>query len=548
MSNRIKLKRNSASDYDSTTSFPSGLHYGEVAFQNYYKRLYIGKLDSNTTDSNAATVHLPLLSDLTYGNGISGTIASGVTDNSATIALDIGNINTAITSGLHNSQDHFALSDNGSLKKITFGNLKNAIYAGVTGGDVVIASGGAATIQADSVEGTMLNTNAADTTTLELSSDTLSVLKTPYALTAGNGLLSAGGTFDGGANRSFTVNPAQTTITSVHNSSLKVGSAGDDHYLDFSTDNEIRLMKHGGTVFLKIKDDTQDEVIIGDGTADVDFIVDDTSGNNAFKVQASDGAVTVAGALTAGSFSTTNLFGTNVIGNVYKFNNSGSAGNTAFTIASSGSVTFAKALGLDHNLTIKPSAGLSGSILNLQTAQVDVASNDIIGSINFSAPDSTATGDARLLAASIEAVGAATFSSTSNATKLRFKVGNSETASTAMTIDNNKKVTIEGDLQVNGTTTTIESTVVKIDDPIFTLGGASTAGLDDGKDRGIEFKWNSGGAKTGFFGMDDTDNTFMYIADASESSETYTGTLGNAKFGSVAASAVTGATINCGTY
>ena len=80
------------------------------------------------------------------------------------------------------------------------------------------------------------------------------------------------------------------------------------------------------------------------------------------------------------------------------------------------------------------------------------------------------------------------------------------------------------------------------------MGGASSAGLDDGKDRGIEFKWNSGGAKTGFFGMDDTDNSFMYISDASESSETYSGTLGNAKFGSVAATAITGATINCGTY
>ena len=40
----------------------------------------------------------------------------------------------------------------------------------------------------------------------------------------------------------------------------------------------------------------------------------------------------------------------------------------------------------------------------------------------------------------------------------------------------------------------------------------------------------------------------MYISDASVSSETYSGTLGNAKFGSVAATAITGATINCGTY
>ena len=543
MRNKIKIKRNANSNYDATT-LPSGLHYGELALQNNSSQLFIGRITADDqADSAATTVHLPLLSDLTYGNGISGTIESGVTDNSATIALDIGGISTAITSGLHDSQDHFAVSDNGTLKKITFANLRNEIYADVSG-DATVAAGGALTIAADSVEGTMLNTNAADTSTIELSSDTLSVLKTPYALTAGNGLLSAGGTFDGGANRSFTVNPAQTTITSVHNGSLKVGSAGDDHYLDFSTDNEIRLMKHGGTVFLKIKDDSQDEVIIGDGTADVDFIVDDTSGNNAFKVQASDGAVTVAGALTTGSISTTNYIGNNVIANTYKYNNSGSAGATAFTIGASGGVTFSAALSLDNNFQVKTG---TGGRLRLYTSETAVGANDVLGAIDFAAPEEATTGDARLLAASIEAVAVGTFTSTSNATKLVFKVGNSETAAEAMVIDNNKKVTIKGDLQVEGTTTQVDSTVVTIDDPIFTLGGDGT-GIDDAKDRGIEFKWNSGGGKVGFFGMDDTDNAFMYIPDASVSSEAYSGTLGNAKFGSVAATAITGATINCGTY
>ena len=545
MSNKIKIKRNANSDFDATT-LPSGLHYGELAFQNKDSQLFIGRITVNDqADDAATTVHLPLLSDLTYGDGIAGSIAVGNTDNSSTISLDIGNINNAITSGVHNTQDHFALSDNGSLKKITFGNLKNEIYAGVTGGDVLIASGGAATIQADSVEGTMLNTNVADTSTLELSSDTLSVLKTPFALTAGNGLLSAGGTFDGGANRSFTVNPTQSTITGLHNANLRVGSAADDHYIDFSTDNEIRLMAHSSTVFLKIKDDTQDEVIIGDGNADVDLVVKDTSDANAFKVQASDGAVSIPGTLTAGSLSTTNLVGSNVIANTYKYNNNGSAGQTAFTIGVTGAVTFNQGLNFTSNTQIKTG---TGARLRLYTSESAVAANDVLGAIDFAAPDEATTGDARLLAASIEAVAAGTFTSTSNATKLVFKVGNSETASEAMTIDNNKKVTIVGDLQVEGTTTTVESTVVKIDDPIFTLGGASSAGLDDGKDRGIEFKWNSGGAKTGFFGMDDTDNSFMYISDASESSETYSGTLGNAKFGSVAATAITGATINCGTY
>ena len=61
-----------------------------------------------------------------------------------------------------------------------------------------------ATIAADSVEGTMLNTNVADTSTIELSSDTLSVLKVPNALTAGTGISSTG-TFDGSSARTFNV-------------------------------------------------------------------------------------------------------------------------------------------------------------------------------------------------------------------------------------------------------------------------------------------------------------------------------------------------------
>ena len=106
-------------------------------------------------------------------------------------------------------------------------------------------------------------------------------------------------------------------------------------------------------------------------------------------------------------------------------------------------------------------------------------------------------------------------------------------------------------MQLKGNTTQVDSTVVTIEDPIFTLGGAGNATSDDGKDRGIEFKWHTGISaqhRTGFFGMDEDDNTFQFIPNATVSSETYSGTLGNAKFGSVAATAITGATINGGTF
>tara|TARA_X000001382_G_C3158855_1_gene175560 strand:- start:130 stop:1176 length:1047 start_codon:yes stop_codon:yes gene_type:complete len=87
-------------------------------------------------------------------------------------------------------------------------------------------------------------------------------------------------------------------------------------------------------------------------------------------------------------------------------------------------------------------------------------------------------------------------------------------------------VVIAGNLQVDGTTTTVNSTTVTIDDPIFTLGGDGN-GIDDSKDRGIEFKWHNGSAtKVGFFGFDDSSGKFTFIPDATNSSEVFSGTAG----------------------
>ena len=57
--------------------------------------------------------------------------------------------------GLHQTQDSFPFSDNGTDKRITFSNLEDAIFANVSG-DATIAAGGALTIAATSVENGML--------------------------------------------------------------------------------------------------------------------------------------------------------------------------------------------------------------------------------------------------------------------------------------------------------------------------------------------------------------------------------------------------------
>jgi len=86
---------------------------------------------------------------------------------------------------------------------------------------------------------------------------------------------------------------------------------------------------------------------------------------------------------------------------------------------------------------------------------------------------------------------------------------------------------VGGNLVVNGLTTTVNSTTVTIDDPIFTLGGDTAPGSDDSKDRGIEFKWHNGTvSKVGFFGFDDSTGKFTFIPDATNSSEVFSGTTG----------------------
>ncbi len=87
-------------------------------------------------------------------------------------------------------------------------------------------------------------------------------------------------------------------------------------------------------------------------------------------------------------------------------------------------------------------------------------------------------------------------------------------------------ITVGGDLIVNGTTTTVNSTVTTLDDPVITLGGDTAPAIDDNKDRGVEFRYNDGSAKVGFFGFDDNTGKFTFIPNATNTNEVFSGTIG----------------------
>ena len=241
-------------------------------------------VDSN---KDLGTLRNVIVTELS-GSAISGSFFGDGSNLTGVAAgsLDIDNF-SELDAAPHATQDEFLVSDNGTEKRVSMTNVANGAFALISG-DATVAAGGALTIAADSVEGTMLNTNAADTTTIEVSSDSLSVLKVPNDLTvdnatialnsgttyngsgavtisvkdggidadalaagvAGNGLTGGGGSaLAVGAGSGITVaandvavTAAQTAITSLINSSLtKIGTAADQEYVDFSTSNEVNV-------------------------------------------------------------------------------------------------------------------------------------------------------------------------------------------------------------------------------------------------------------------------------------------------------------------
>ena len=112
-------------------------------------------------------------------------------------------------------------------------------------------------------------------------------------------------------------------------------------------------------------------------------------------------------------------------------------------------------------------------------------------------------------------------------------------------------VQVRGNLQVDGTTTTVNSTTISVDDPIITLGGDTTPTTDDNKDRGVEIKYYDTQARVGFFGWDeDYANSniwsgtggYRFLYNATNTSEVFSGTDAPLIAGNLALTTNTGST------
>ena len=213
------------------------------------------------------------------------------------------------------------------------------------------------------------------------------------------------------------VTAAQTNITSV---GALVGGSIASGFGTISTGNAITTtgtITGGGLVIA-------DDGTIG-STTDTDAISVSSAGVVGFSATTAASATTTAAVTVAG--------GLGVAGDIW-------VGDDIVLDSDSASIQFgdAQEITLSHvlntGLTLKHAASGDDKYPTLAFASGDddIAADNILGKLTFSAPDEGAGTDAITVAAALSAVSEGDFSASNNATKLQFSTGISEAASTAM--------------------------------------------------------------------------------------------------------------------
>ena len=251
------------------------------------------------------------------------------------------------------------------------------------------------------------------------------------------------------------------------------------------------------------------------------FVIENNSGVDKFTVDSDNG--------------NTNIIGTVTVGDATQINDTlGVSGVTSITANSQQTLTgnygadgafrLTGGAGIQKNLAVGGDARIYGA--TELTGALDLNSNANISGTLTQGGVSTFHSNLSITAGN---GGATKFSvaSASGNTDLRgtLDVGGDVTAES--------NLTVTGNLTVNGTTTTVNSTVTTLDDPIITVGGDTAPSTNDGKDRGVEFRYYDGSAKIGFFGYDRSANQFAFLTSATNNSEVLTGTDGALRAGSL---------------
>jgi len=324
----------------------------------------------------------------------------------------------------------------------------------------------------------------------------------------------------------------------------------------------------------KVSDLTDNRIVIAGASGaledDANFTFDGTSFNisNTFAVTVASGNVSTTGSLEVGT--TANVDG-NFSVNTTQFTVDSTNGNTyaAGTLTVDSAVDFNSDLTVDGNIvlgsaatnTLTINADVSSSLIPSVTSTYDLGdvsarwntvyandinltgtvtsagSQSIQGDLNVALQATLASANVadltedRIVIVGINGELEDSINLVFDGIELNVGQGNFTVQVGTGDVDIAGDLSIQGDLAVYGTVTTINSTTVTIDDPVFTLGGDTAPTIDDNKDRGIEFRWHDGtNAKVGFFGYDDSAEAFTFIPDATNTAEVFSGAVGNVIF------------------
>ena len=207
------------------------------------------------------------------------------------------------------------------------------------------------------------------------------------------------------------------------------------------SDGHFKVLVFGGTLSstntVTISPNDQDKLY---------FVFNNTSGDQSIIIKQGSGAtVTVANGKTAIVYA------------------DGAGSGAAVAQIETGSDAFTE------DLTVKTG---DGALLTLQTSDTSVEDGDVLGALQFQAPNESSGTDAITVAASIVAEADNTFAADNNQTDMVFKLGSSEAATEKM------RLTHEGDLTVSTSFTIGSATITEAELEILDGATVTTAELN----------------------------------------------------------------------
>jgi len=249
------------------------------------------------------------------------------------------------------------------------------------------------------------------------------------------------------------------------------------------------------------------------------IVTNDISSTDSTAIQINDGA-NISGTLTANTFSSSSatITGGTITG--VTINNSAIGGSTA-------------AAGAFTTLTASTSATLSPSgAVTINPTTAGTINNMSIGATTAAAGTFT----------NLTGNGTITITGTTTGSMNNVAIGAATAASGKFTtIESSGNLTVGGNLTVNGTTTTIESSTLTIEDPLIILAKNNSGGAGNTYDQGLLF--NRGSLSNVSFLWDESADEFVFAVTASETGAT----AGNVTIDSYAnfrAGTINGTTVN----